>query len=79
MATDQRIIKVTNQKRNWNCILIPFRFGVCCLFLYKTGSEDVSQNCSYIQNPNYPSAYGSTTSIYWNVKKCSKGLYLHSH
>merc|ERR1712223_1834875 len=49
-------------------------FGVCCLFLYKTGSEDVSQNCSYIQNPNYPSAYGSTTSIYWNVKKCSKDI-----
>ena len=52
------------------------RFGVCCLFLYNTGSETISANNSYIQNPNYPSAYGSTTSITWTVKKCSDGKIL---
>ena len=53
--------------------ILSFRFGVCCLFLFNTGSETISANNSYIQNPNYPSAYASTTSITWTVKKCSDG------
>ena len=29
----------------------------------------MKENCSYIQNPNYPSPYGSTSTISWTVSK----------
>ena len=48
-----------------------YRFGVCCLFIYNSASTSVSENCSYIQNPNFPSAYGSTSTISWTVTKCA--------
>merc|ERR1712223_923586 len=44
-------------------------FGVCCLFVYSSASTTISQNCSYIQNPNFPSAYGSTSTIAWQINK----------
>ena len=50
-----------------------YRFGVCCVFMSSTGSETISMNNSYIQNPNFPSAYGSTTAISWTVAKAGNG------
>ena len=50
------------------------RFGVCCLFITSTSGATVSQNCSYIQNPNFPSAYGSETAISFTVSKCATGI-----
>jgi len=47
-------------------------FGVCCVFILST-TGDISQNCSYIQNPSYPSSYGDTTSLTYTVRKCSDG------
>ena len=47
------------------------RFGVCCLFVYSSASTTISQNCSYIQNPNFPSAYASTSTIAWQINKCA--------
>merc|ERR1711981_409459 len=49
-------------------------FGVCCLFITSTSGSTSSQNCSYIQNPNYPNAYGSTTAISFTVAKCSSDV-----
>ena len=49
------------------------RFGVCCLFITSTSGASVSENCSYIQNPNFPNAYGVETAISFTVQKCSAG------
>jgi len=46
-------------------------FGVCCLFITQTSGTTISQNCSYIQNPNFPSAYGSETAATYTIAKCS--------
>jgi len=45
-------------------------FGVCCTFTVSSCSSTVSQNCTYIQNPGYPSAYtaSSDTSCEYSVK-----------
>merc|ERR1711884_915270 len=48
--------------------------GVCCLFITSTSGATVSQNCSYIQNPNFPSAYASETAISFTVTKCSSDV-----
>ena len=45
-------------------------FGVCCVFII-TSTGEVNQNCSYIQNPSYPSTYSDTTSLTYTIKKCS--------
>merc|ERR1712141_244060 len=34
-------------------------FGVCCVFTVNTCGATVANNCSYIQNPNYPSSESS--------------------
>ena len=48
------------------------RFGVCCVFIL--GSEGtVTQNCTYIRNPDYPSPYGQTSTIRYTITKCSPG------
>ena len=52
--------------------VICFRFGVCCLFMTST-SGTISENCTYLQNPGYPGAYTTTTTIQWTVAKCSTG------
>merc|ERR1712226_1541691 len=49
-------------------------FGVCCLFVYSSVSTTISQNCSYIQNPNFPSAYASTSTIAWQINKCATNI-----
>jgi len=35
-------------------------FGVCCTFTISTCGNGVSQNCTYITNPSYPSTYTTT-------------------
>jgi len=46
-------------------------FGVCCLFTVQSASSDITQNCTYIQNPSFPSAYTETTALTYTVKKCA--------
>ena len=45
-------------------------FGVCCMVKTSTCGSTVSQNCSYIQNPTFPSTYAPTTAgaCAFNVK-----------
>jgi len=46
-------------------------FGVCCLFIASAGGSTVTQNCSYIQNPSFPSAYAATTALSYTIAKCA--------
>jgi hypothetical protein len=49
------------------------RFGVCCLFLVSSSGSTISQNCTYIRNPSFPSVYGSTTAVSYTIQKCTSG------
>ena len=44
-------------------------FGVCCIFIVSTAGATIDQNCTYIQNPDYPLAYSSTNGLAYTVKK----------
>ena len=46
-------------------------FGVCCLFTVSNTGSTINQNCTYLQNPGFPSTYTSTTSLTYTVAKCS--------
>merc|ERR1719410_327922 len=37
-------------------------FGVCCTFLVSTCGTTITNNCTYIQNPSYPSSYTTAGS-----------------
>ena len=45
-------------------------FGVCCVFMTSTCGATVSQNCSYIKNPNFPAAYTATAACSYTIQKC---------
>merc|ERR1719244_2063693 len=38
-------------------------FGVCCIFSVSATGSTVSQNCSYIVNPSFPSNYATTGTL----------------
>lgn len=45
-------------------------FGVCCVFMLSdSSSTTVNYNDTYLQNPSYPSTYGSTSSLSYTVNK----------
>jgi len=46
-------------------------FGVCCLFIVTSTSDTINQNCTYIQNPSFPSVYSSQTALTYTINKCS--------
>jgi len=48
-------------------------FGVCCIFTISSSGGTVSQNCTYVRNPNFPSTYTSTSAgqVSYTVTKCS--------
>ena len=48
-----------------------YRFGVCCLFIVSATSTTINENCTYIQNPSFPSVYADTTSLTYTINKCS--------
>merc|ERR1712107_413992 len=49
-------------------------FGVCCTFLVSDCSSTVTQNCTYIQNPSYPSSYTTAGSCEYNVTPLSSDI-----
>ncbi len=51
-----------------------FRFGVCCLFIVNSATTTINENCTYIQNPNFPASYASSTALTFTVAKCATGL-----
>ena len=42
-------------------------FGVCCTFSVSSCGSTVSENCTYIKNPGYPSTYSTTGSCSYSV------------
>ena len=52
-------------------ISFSLRFGVCCLFTVSSSGSTITQNCTYIQNPGFPSTYTSTTALTYTVSKCA--------
>jgi len=49
-------------------------FGVCCIYTYSTTGDVISQNVSYLVNPNYPSNYAPTNTpatVTYTINKCS--------
>eukprot|EP00093_Oithona_nana_P001154 01154.XXX_2401_3142_1 [CDS] Oithona nana genome sequencing. len=49
-------------------------FGVCCTFTINTCGDTVSNNCSYVQNPNYPASESSGTSCSFNISPLSSDI-----
>lgn len=52
-------------------------FGVCCIFTVSATGSEISQNCTYIVNPNFPSNYAPSstpTTLTYTVKKCSDDI-----
>ncbi len=49
------------------------RFGVCCVFIVTAGTSTISQNCTYVQNPNFPSGLPNTNSVQYTVQRCNDG------
>ena len=47
------------------------RFGVCCIFVISTTGSTVTQNCSYVQNPGFPSALTAVTPLEFTINKCA--------
>ena len=51
------------------------RFGVCCVFTVTESGQPITQNCTYIRNPGFPSAYSGTSPVSYTINKCSSGVY----
>jgi len=49
-------------------------FGVCCTFTSSSCGSSVSQNCTYIQNPSYPTSYTTTGTCAWSVTPVSSDI-----
>ena len=37
-------------------------------------SDTIDQNCTYIQNPSFPSVYSSQTALTYTINKCSSDV-----
>ena len=71
--------------------VLIFSFGICCVFVAADAGAIINQNCTYLRNPDFPSAYTGAGSLFYTVSKCFSGneiakclLYLvilsyHSH
>ncbi|XP_059097778.1 uncharacterized protein LOC131892061 [Tigriopus californicus] len=49
-------------------------FGVCCVFLVSTSGATVTQNCTYVRNPNFPNSLDTTSQISYNIQKCDRSV-----
>ena len=37
-------------------------------------ADTISENCTYIQNPSFPSVYSETSSLTYTINKCSSDV-----
>lgn len=49
-------------------------FGVCCVVSVSSCGGTVSQNCTYIDNPSYPSSYTTTGDCSYTVTRCQDDI-----
>ena len=55
------------------------RFGVCCVFQITDAGREITENCTYIQNPGFPAVTTETNALTFNVRKCSDGKVFRSN
>merc|ERR1712018_33324 len=60
-----------NGKAEGNC---ASGFGVCCVFLQKECGTTIDQNCTYVQNEDYPTAVTATGDCEYKIEKCDKDI-----
>ncbi len=50
---------------------------MCCVFIVdgENGDTQVNENCTYIQNPGFPSVTSDTAGITYTVNRCSQGTH----
>ncbi len=46
---------------------------MCCIFIITAGQTVITQNCTYVQNENFPSGQPNTNAIQYTVQKCADG------
>lgn len=44
------------------------------MFFVTEAGSTINQNCTYIRNPGYPSAYGGTSGVSYTINKCSSDI-----
>jgi len=49
-------------------------FGVCCTYLVSDCSSSITKNCTYIQNPSYPSSYTTSGACAYNIAPISADI-----
>jgi len=49
-------------------------FGVCCTFSVSSSGSSISENCTYIVNPSYPSNYATAGTLSYTIRKCSNDI-----
>lgn len=49
-------------------------FGVCCILSISACSGTVYRNCTYIDNPSYPTTYTTSGDCSYSVKRCSDDI-----
>jgi len=49
-------------------------FGVCCVIRVSSCGGSVTQNCSYIESPSYPSEYSTTGTCSYTVTRCQTDI-----
>ncbi len=66
--------------QKWTISLFLFllckSFGVCCIFIVTASQTVITQNCTYIQNENFPAAQPNTNAVQYTVQKCADGTCL---
>ena len=60
--------------QGWINQILFGRFGVCCLFSSSKSGDTIRENCSYVQNPNFPSVYTTSQAVTYTIEKCTKGV-----
>ena len=55
------------------CSYCTKSFGVCCIFIVTASQTVITQNCTYIQNENFPAAQPNTNAVQYTVQKCADG------
>jgi hypothetical protein len=49
-------------------------FGVCCTFTVSASGTSVDQNCTYLQNPSYPTTYTTAGTVTYSVSPCQDDI-----
>ena len=54
-------------------------FGVCCQFTTSTCGSDVKENCTFVQNPNFPASFMQAANCQYNVQNQNSSMRTKLH